>query len=146
MTQVFVDTSALLTLLDSDDPRHEDARAAFSSLANDELVTHGYVIAESIAVARRRFGVEGVVTLLDDFMPVIDAIPVDLTLHAAAQAAYRASLPSSISFVDRVSLAVMDRDNLTTAFAFDPDLVVPGGMVLPQVAPGLGSAAGTTPS
>lgn len=133
--QVFVDTSALLTLLDGDDPRHEAARATFSNLANDELMTHGYVIAESIAVARRRFGVAGALALLDELMPVIDVVPVELTLHLAAQTGYRASLPSSISFVDRVSLAVMERDNIKTAFALDPDLAVPGRTLLPAVVP-----------
>jgi len=52
-----VDTSALIALLDRADPRHEAVRSTFLDLADRELVTHGYVVAETLAVARRRFGV-----------------------------------------------------------------------------------------
>lgn len=129
--RVFVDTSALLTLLDRDDPRHEQARSAFADLADAELVTHGYVIAEAIAVTRRRFGVAGTTTLIDDLLPVIDLIAVDPTVHAAAQARYRASLPSGTSFVDQVTLEIIEREGITAAFALDPDLGRPGLILMP---------------
>lgn len=129
--RVFVDTSALVTLLDRDDPRHGDTRAAFADLADAELVTHGYVIAETIAVCRRRFGVDATMTVIDDLLPVIDLLPVDPTTHGAALARYRASLPSGTSFVDQVSLEVIERDEITAAFALDPDLARPGVMLIP---------------
>jgi predicted nucleic acid-binding protein len=131
VSRVFVDTSALLALLDRADPRHAATRTAFEGLADDDLVTHGYVVAETIAVARRRFGVDGVVTLLDDLLPVVELVQVEPATHAVAQARYRESLPSGTSFVDQVSLAVMERDSITTAFALDPDLVRPGLRLLP---------------
>ena len=121
MTPVFVDTSALIALLDGDDPRHEEVREAFARHVSDELVTHGYVVAESLAVTRRRFGIDGVVALLDDVLPAIALLPVDTALHAEAQRQYRAALPSGVSFVDRVSLAVIERDGIPTAMVLDPD-------------------------
>lgn len=132
MNRVFVDTSALLALIDADDPRQADVLAEFAARRDDELVTHGYVVAESLAVARRRFGVEGTVTLLDDVLPPITVLPVDAELHEAAQQAYRASLPSATSFVDQVSLAVIERDFITVALALDPDLSMPGLTLLPR--------------
>jgi predicted nucleic acid-binding protein len=132
VSRVFVDTSALLALLDRADPRHESTRSQFVALADDELVTHGYVVAESIAVTRRRFGIDGVVTLLDDLLPVVEIVPVEPTLHAGALARYRESLPSGTSFVDQVSLAVMEQGGISTAFALDPDLARPGLTLLPR--------------
>jgi predicted nucleic acid-binding protein len=129
--RVFVDTSALLALLDRADPRHGPTRVAFEGLAVDELVTHGYVVAETIAVTRRRLGVDGVVTLLDDLLPVVELVEVEPATHAGALARYRESLPSGTSFVDQVSLAVMDREAITTAFALDPDLERSGLTLLP---------------
>ncbi len=132
MSRVFVDTSALLALLDRADPRHEPTRSAFESLADEDLVTHGYVVAESIAVTRRRLGVEAVIALLDDLMPAVELIPIDPATHAAAQARYRESLPSGTSFVDQVSLAVIARDGIATVLALDPDLERSGLTLLPR--------------
>lgn len=132
MSRVFVDTSALLALLDRADPRHESARSAFLELADDDLVTHGYVVAESLAVTRRRFGVDGVISLLDDVLPVVEVLPVEPGLHAEAQARYRASLPSGTSFVDQVSLGVIEREAIDTAFALNSDFVAAGIAVVPR--------------
>lgn len=132
MTRIFVDTSALLSLLDADDPRQASVREAFASRATDDLVTHGYVVAESIAVARRRLGVDGAIALIDDVLPALKLVPVDGELHSAALASYRASLPSGTSFVDRVSLAVMARDSIQTAFVLDSDFAAAGINVIPS--------------
>jgi predicted nucleic acid-binding protein len=132
VSRVFVDTSALLTLLDGDDPRQEDVRAAFADRRHEELVTHGYVVAESLAVARRRLGLAATVALLDDDLPSIGLLPVDAVLHAEAQQRYRASLPSATSFVDRVTRAVIEREGISTVLALDPDLASPDVTVLPS--------------
>jgi len=126
-----VDTSALIALLDRADPRHEAVRSTFLDLADRELVTHGYVVAETLAVARRRFGVAGVIALLDDLLPVLAVLPVEPSLHASAQARYRASLPSGTSFVDHVSFGVMTQEAIDTLFALDADFVAAGVDVIP---------------
>ena len=131
MTRAFVDTSALLTLLDRADARHEVARVTFERLADAELVTHGYVVAEALAVVRRRFGVAGAIALIDELLPLIDVLAVDGSVHAAASARYRASLPSGTSFVDVVSLEFMGREAIDTAFAFDIDFATAGVEVIP---------------
>ncbi|MBI3746887.1 MAG: PIN domain-containing protein [Chloroflexi bacterium] len=131
MSRVFVDTSALLALLDADDPRQPDVVAAFAAHRDDEL-THGDAVAESLAVARRRFGVEGTVALLDDVLPPIALLHVDPELHEAARQAYRTAQPSATSFVDRVSLAVIARDGIAAALALDPDLAAPGLTLSPE--------------
>jgi len=133
VTRVFVDTSALLTLLDRADPRHEAARETFAGLADADLVTHGYVVAESLAVARRLFGVDGAIALLDDMLPVVRLLPVEPELHVGVQARYRASLPSGVSFVDRVSFAVIERDQVDAAFTMDQDFEVTGVPLIPSL-------------
>ncbi len=134
MTRVFVDTSAVLALLDRADPQHAAVRAAFAGLAEADLVTHGYVVAESLAVARRRFGVEGAMALLDDVLPVIDIVEVQPELHRRVQAVYRLSLPSGISFVDRLSFAVIDREAVDAVFATDADFRAVGVPLIPEPA------------
>lgn len=131
MNRIFVDTSALLTLLDADDSRHEPVRREFAAHRTDDLVTHGYVVAESLAVARRRLGVDGVITLLDDVFPAIELLPIDLGLHTEATRRYRASLPTGVSFVDRLSLTLLEREGITTALVLDTDFASAGVTTLP---------------
>ena len=131
MRRVFVDTSALLAVLDRDDARHAAARGVLEGLRDDVLLTHGYVVAESLAVARRRFGVDGVVALIDGLLPIVNLIPVDSVTHAAALTAYRRSLPSSISFVHQVSLAVIPQAHVDAAFTLDTDFAGAGVALLP---------------
>lgn len=132
MRRVFVDTSAILALLDRDDPRHAQVRTVLEGLSDDVLLTHGYVVAESIAVTRRRFGVDGVVALVDGLLPIINVIAVDADTHRSALATYRASLPSGTSFVDQVSLAVMPQARVDAAFALGTDFATAGIPLLPN--------------
>ncbi len=131
MTRVFVDTSALLAFLDADDARHDRVRAAFAGFGSEELVTHGYVVAESLAVARRRLGLDGVIALLDEILPAIELLPVEPTVHAEAQQRYRDALPTGASFVDHVSFAVIEREGIDTAFVVDADFAAVGVTVIP---------------
>ena len=57
---VFVDTSALLALLDADDPEHERAKTAWDELAAEgvSLVSTNYVVVETVSVAQHRLGID----------------------------------------------------------------------------------------
>ena len=131
MKRVFVDTSALIAHLDADDPRHESVRETFASLEDEELVTHGYVVAEAIAVTRRRLGTDAVIVLVDEILPAIDLLPVEPSVHGAVLARYRGSLPTGTSFVDHVSFTVMAREAIDVAFALDTDFEAAGFSLIP---------------
>ena len=131
MRRIFVDTRALLALLDRADPRHAAVRDAFAGLADAELLTHGYVVAESLAVARRRFGVEGAIALIDDVLPAIDVVAVDPELHLRVLARYRDALPTGVSFVDRGSFAVIERELVSAVLAIDADFAATGAPLIP---------------
>lgn len=131
MNRVFVDTSALVALLDRADPRHAEVSDAFSDLADAALVSHGYVVAETLAVTRRRLGVDATAALIDDLLPAIDVLPVLPDEHTAALARYRASLPSGTSFVDQVSFLVIEAEEIATALVLDPDFAATGVEMLP---------------
>ena len=75
-------------------------------------------------------GNTGAVTA-DDLLPVLAVLPVEPSLHASAQARYRASLPSGPSFVDHVSFGVMTQEAIDAAFTLDADFVAAGVDVIP---------------
>jgi predicted nucleic acid-binding protein len=124
--KVFVDTSALIALLDVDDRRHEKAERTFSWLLETaQLVTHNYVVVEAEAVARRRLGAAAGTALTDAILPVIEVAWVDESLHREGQAAQRAGAGEA-SLVDHVSFAFMRRLGVETAFAYDADFEAQG--------------------
>ncbi len=127
-----VDTSALYALLVRDDPNHEAAKSAFGGLRErGPLVTHNYVIVESVALVQHRFGVSATRSLIDLLGPM-DVVWVDEETHRAALAALLAAPRRRPSLVDRVSFEVMRDRGITEAFAFDPDFVHEGFTTVPS--------------
>jgi predicted nucleic acid-binding protein len=124
--RVFVDTSALYALLDEDDSNHAAAAEAFARLQGSDLVTHAYVLVETLALVSRRLGWEAVVRLTDGLLEVVSVVPVDAATHDSALAAFRDAGASRISFVDRTSFAFMRSNRLAAAFAFDSHFVSAG--------------------
>lgn len=130
---VFVDTSAFYALLDRDDVQHASARKAFPKLAeHEELVTHSYVLVETIALAQRRLGPDAVRALTEDLLPIVTTtVWVDETAHAAGVTALLAAFPTDVSLVDHVSFHVMRELGITQAFAFDRDFQTAGFRLIP---------------
>lgn len=128
---VFVDSSGILALLDRDDPAHEGVVRAFGIGRREALVTHAYIVVETLAVARRRYGPALTSQLIDGVLPALDVTPVDADLHAVAMAAFRDLVESSVSLVDRTSFAFMRREGIERAIALDVDFRTAGFETLP---------------
>jgi predicted nucleic acid-binding protein len=118
---VFVDTSALLALLDADDSEHGAAIAAWRELAEEgaALVSSNYVVVETTAVAQHRLGLDAVRALVRDVLPLIEIAFIDSTIHEAAVAALLAARRRQLSLVDCTSFELMRRREVGRAFAFD---------------------------
>ena len=118
---VFIDTSALLAVLDADDEHHDQAVRVWHALAEVEapLVTSNYVIVETVAVAQNRLGIGAVRTLTGDIVPLLDVVFVDAAMHAAAVSALLAAGQRHLSLVDCASFEMMRQLTLRRAFAYD---------------------------
>ena len=117
----FVDTSALLALLDGDQPRHNEALAAWTRLAdaNSHLVTSNYVLLETIAVAQRRLGLDAVRAFVRDVLPAVETVYVDDEIQQAAIGALLAAGRRQLSLVDCASFEIMRRHRIDRALAYD---------------------------
>ncbi|MFH0751032.1 MAG: PIN domain-containing protein [Chloroflexota bacterium] len=122
---VVVDTSALFALLDRCDAHHASAVAFWTDPDDEDLVTHAYVVVESVALVRTRLGAAAVVALVDDLLPAIRVEMVDRPLHNGCLADMR-RIGGGTSLVDRVTLAFAARHGIARAFAYDTDLAVAG--------------------
>lgn len=117
----FVDSSAIVALVDEDDTAHPAAVAAYNELKESgyRLFTTDHVVVETYDLLVNGVGpVVAARWLRDHKLPVYTTDEADL---AAAQVVLFARPDDSpISFTDALSLAVMERLAVADAFAVDP--------------------------
>ncbi|MGH3908638.1 MAG: type II toxin-antitoxin system VapC family toxin [Pseudonocardiaceae bacterium] len=131
----FVDTSAWYAALDEADPNHMQASVVLRSLLHSErLVTHSYVVVETIALVQRRLGLAAVDAFVSRLLGPVQVTWVDPDLHDRAIGAMLAARQRDVSLVDWTSFELMRRQGITAAFAFDSDFANQGFSVLPSLA------------
>jgi predicted nucleic acid-binding protein len=120
---VFVDTSALLAVLDADDLYHARARDVWADLIQrgEDLVCTNYVLVETFALVQHRLGMVAIRTLVEDILPLLRVSWVSEADHRAAVTALLMAGRRQLSLVDCVSVVIMRQLRLQTAFAFDSD-------------------------
>ncbi|MBV8201102.1 MAG: PIN domain-containing protein, partial [Acidobacteria bacterium] len=130
---VFVDTSALLAVLDADDVNHGEAREVWQALLSRDatLLCTNYVLLETFALVQRRLGLQALATLQSDVVSVLRIRWVDGAVHAAAVAALLTAGRRKLSLVDCVSFEVARRSGVEIAFAFDRQFAEQGFQCLP---------------
>jgi predicted nucleic acid-binding protein len=123
--KVFVDTSALVALLDEDDQWHSEAARLFRwLLTTTDLVTSNYVQLETVALVRRPLGSGAVARLNEAIFPAMTTLWVDEATHTASLAVHAGG--GRASLVDQVSFAVMRQQGIEQAFTFDRDFELQG--------------------
>ena len=122
MSSVFVDTSALLALLNVRDENHAAADRTFATLRarQAQLVSTSAVLIETYALVGRRLGLDAVRMFRADFAPLLDVVWVDETLHEAGLDFWLDRRKRRLSLVDTISFLTMRRMGLDEVFAFDP--------------------------
>ncbi len=118
---VFVDTSALLALLDAGDHFHPPAAEVWRRLieGDQDLVSTNYVLVETFALSQQRLGMDAVRALDRDILPMIEVLWLDELLHGAAITAFLTASRRRLSLVDCASFEAMRRNDVTRAFSFD---------------------------
>lgn len=124
---VFIDSSAIVALVDQDDASHEDAVSAYRGLvgAGYRLFTTNYVVAETYDLLRT--GVGHAVArqwLRDSALATYHADEQDE--RRARRVVLRARGARGLTMTDAISLVVMERFGVADAFAVDPDFLAGG--------------------
>lgn len=133
MSEVYLDTSALLALLDRDDQDHLPVAAAVARLLQDSvrLVTTSYTLVEAGALVRRRLGIAAFKALGDVIDRAAEIVWVDETLHRAAWRNSAAEGRKGASLVDWVGFLVMKGRAIDLALAIDEHFRREGFSTLP---------------
>lgn len=117
---IFVDTSALFAAADRDDHHHEEAASAIRNAirGGEDLVTHSFVVVETVALLHRRLGHDVARRFLKD-LDTFRVVWVDEPLYREAVKRYAKSGRAGPSLVDCVSFAVLRRGKFHSVLAFD---------------------------
>jgi predicted nucleic acid-binding protein len=124
---IFLDTSAIYAWADTADANHSKAVELQQMIldSGEELLTHNYVLLESVALLQARLSIAAAVKLTKDAsLFVIEWVDEDL--HAAGMRELEQSKKRRMSLVDHISFLVMRRHRISTAFSFDRDFISAG--------------------
>ena len=118
---IFVDTSALLAVLDGSDANHPAAKTFWEKIISGEdvLLCHNYILVETSALVLRRLGMKALRVFEQDIIPILRVIWVTEEVHSAAVGAHLVADRHNLSLVDCVSFEIMRRTGVQKAFAFD---------------------------
>ena len=124
---IFLDTSAICALASRWDEQHREAKRIMAKALDkgEEFLTHDYVIVESAALIQNRLGFDAAERFLREITR-LHIVWIDATLHSEAYGYFLQHGRRNLSFVDCASFTVMERENVSYAFAFDPDFIEAG--------------------
>ncbi len=119
---VLVDTSAVYAFADVNDPNHANALSLFQTAVakNETLLTHSYLISETVSLLQRRLGMAAARAFLED-LRLYTVHWIDPTDHQEAAALFIARNRRNLSLVDCASFVVMRRYGVTHGLFFDAD-------------------------
>jgi uncharacterized protein len=123
LKKVFVDTSAFVALRNSAEHEHVAARAALSALVSERalLCTSNYVFAETYTALLVRVSRNEAIEWGRRFRAgeAIELIRVEESLEDEAWSILESHADKQWSYVDATSFALMEREGIRTALAFD---------------------------
>ena len=118
---LFVDTSALMAMLDADDRNHAAAAALWQEIVatDTDLVCTNYILLEAFALLQSRMGMEAVRTFYEDVVPFLRVEWMEAEQHARSVAALLTAGRRQLSLVDCASFEAMRSAGISRAFTFD---------------------------
>lgn len=133
MEKIFVDTSALYSLVATEDATSTIAADAWERLvrAENNFFTNNYVVVECISLVQRRLGLEFVRHLQTGIIPLLQVDWIDDEQHALAVQQTLDANRRNLSLVDCSAFETMRRLEIETAFTFDSHFREEGFNVIP---------------
>jgi uncharacterized protein len=123
LRRVFVDTGAFVALRNRGEREHEAARAALSRLISEHasLVTSDYVFSETYTALLVRAGRDEAIQWGRRFRAgeAVETMRIDESVEQDAWSILESHTDKRWSHVDATSFALMEREGITEAFAFD---------------------------
>ena len=130
---IYVDTSAFLAILITDDLNHQRAMECWLNLLEEEkpLLTNNYVLVESIVIIQKRLGLSKVRDFHEKLLPFVTVDWMDGNQHEASIRFVLAANRRQLSLVDCSSFESMRRMKIEKVFTFDTHFAEQGFEIIP---------------
>jgi uncharacterized protein len=129
---IYVDTSALLAIVDTKDINNRAATEFWQiQVTQANFLINNYTMVESIAIIQNRLGLKAVRTLIEEILPVIEIDWLDPKQHETAVSSVLTANRRNLSLVDCSSFETMRRLYIQTVFTFDEHFKEQGFTVVP---------------
>jgi predicted nucleic acid-binding protein len=129
---IYVDTSALLSIIDTRDINHETAVKYWKEqVESASFIINSYSMLETIALVQNRLGLNAMRTLVKEILPVIEVDWLGPDEHETAMNNVLTANRRNLSLVDCASFETMRRLRIETVFTFDDHFKEQGFTVIP---------------
>jgi predicted nucleic acid-binding protein len=130
---IFVDTSAFLAILLTEDVNHQRAVECWRTLLEEEqaLLTNNYVLVESVVIIQKRLGLSMVRDFHERLLPFVNVEWIDENQHESSIRFVLAANRRQLSLVDCSSFGTMRRLKIEKVFTFDSHFTEQGFEVTP---------------
>ena len=125
---IFLDTSAALAFVNAKDDYHSRSVETLDGILTDgdKLITHNYVISETVALLQRRVGLSSAIAFARDAQDHSRIHWVSEADHQDAVRRWAERGTRRLNLVDCVSFVVMEMYECDTAFSYDSDFETEG--------------------
>jgi predicted nucleic acid-binding protein len=130
---IFIDTSALIALVDDQDVFHANAIQQWRILLENQetLLCNNYVVLETMSLIQRRFGMRYIDLLNSEFLYLLKLHWIDEEEHHSVVQTFLEINRRNLSLVDCSSFSTMRQLGIQSVFTFDPHFREQGFHVIP---------------
>jgi predicted nucleic acid-binding protein len=130
---IFIDTSALIALVDDQDVFHANAIQQWRILLENQetLLCNNYVVLETMSLIQRRFGMRYIDLLNSEFLYLLKLHWIDEEEHHSVVQTFLEINRRNLSLVDCSSFSTMRQLGIQSVFTFDLHFREQGFHVIP---------------
>jgi len=119
---IYIDTSAVIAILDADDSRHDQAAQTWTQLveSDEEMVISSYAVVETAALLQSRYDTKVVKLFFERMLPLFRIAWMDASLQSSAETMFLGYVSkNSPSLVDCSAFEIIKREKISDVFAYD---------------------------
>jgi len=131
---IFIDTSAFLAILKSDDINHQKAKKKWKEVIENQeiLICSNYVLLETFALIQNRSGMKAVRIFQEAIVPLLNIEWINESIHNTGTASLLTANRRELSLVDCISFKIMRKKGINKVFTFDKHFEEQGFECIPR--------------